>query len=159
MPDLWSRCSCLPPPCLLPWTVDLLPRSRVREGSRRAWASFLRERTALQMPGTSPFAAVDARGMAKGRRKTRRSRHQDRAGAAITSTGGSRGREPWGGKGERAQVKTHPPAQGAQACSPPRHCPASGPLHLLVPLPHACSLPSFRNSGTHTLSLLKEFSE
>ena len=33
--------------------------------------------------------------MARGKSRTRRDRQQDRAGAAITSTGGGWGREPW----------------------------------------------------------------
>lgn len=60
-----------------------------REGSRKAPASSLRESIAVQMSGFSPFSAVNAQGTASARRRARWDRHQDRAGAAITSVGGS----------------------------------------------------------------------
>lgn len=88
----------------------------------------------------------------------RRDRPQDRAGAAITSTGRGWGKEPWRKEeGERAQMNTHhaphhpggrlalPLAGCAGPLSTTRHRPASGPLLLLVPLPHTCSLPAFRD--------------
>lgn len=84
-PSFPASCPC--------WWASAKSRGPER-ASIRVLVSSPRESTAIQMPGSSPFATVDPRGMARARRRTRRDREQDRAGAAITSMGGSWGREP-----------------------------------------------------------------
>lgn len=164
--DTWSLVPLPPsPPRHLPQRMELLPRSRgPGRSSRRALVSSLRESTAVQMPGSSPFTDVDARGMARGQR-TRRHRHQDRAGGAITATGGGWRREPWMEEaGERARATSSPAqetgwalsSQGAPVCSPP--CQPQG-LRLCWSLypTHVLSFP-FEILGP-MLSLLKGLSE